>query len=71
MIQLILTLKKTTAQVVDRLVLVHKSPIQDYVHPNDHAGPTYFCVCWTFQYIWETTGDEKRKLTKTILARSH
>ena len=39
-IQLTLTLKMTTAQVVETLVTVINSPIQDYVHTYDHAQPT-------------------------------
>ena len=32
----------TTTQVVKTSVTVHNnSPIQDYVHPDDHAQPTY------------------------------
>ena len=42
MIQLTLTLKMTTAQVVETLVTVNNnSPIQDYVHPDDYTQPTY------------------------------
>ena len=41
-IQLTLTLKMTSAQVVETSVTVNNnSPIQDFVHPNDHAQPTY------------------------------
>ena len=40
-IQLTLTLKMTTAQVVETSVTVNNSPIQDYVHPDDHTQPTY------------------------------
>ena len=40
-IQLTFTLKMTTAQVVETSVTVNNSPIQDYVHPNDHTQPTY------------------------------
>ena len=40
-IQLTLTLKMTTAQVVEMSVTVNKnSPIQDYIHPDDHTQPT-------------------------------
>ena len=40
MIQLTLTLKMTTAQVVETSVTVNNnSPIQDYVHPNDQTQP--------------------------------
>ena len=38
---LILTLKVTTAQVIETSVTVKNSLIQDYVHPDDHAQPTY------------------------------
>ena len=41
-IQLTLTLKMTTAQVVETSVSVNNnSPIQDYVHPADQTQPTY------------------------------
>ena len=40
--QLTLTLKMTTAQVVETLVTVNNnSPIQDYVHPDDQTQPTF------------------------------
>ena len=42
MIQLTLTLKMTTAQVVETSVTVNNnSPIQDYVHPGDQTQPTF------------------------------
>ena len=42
MIQLTLTLKMTTAQVVETSVIVNNnSPIQNYVHPNDQTQPTF------------------------------
>ena len=44
-IQLTLTLKITTAQVVETSVTVdNNSPIQDFVHPDDHTQPTC-CFC--------------------------
>ena len=40
--QLTLTLKVTTAQVVETSVTVNNnSPIQDCVHPDDQTQPTY------------------------------
>ena len=37
-----LTLKVTTAQVVETSVTVNSnSPLQDYVHPDDQTQPTY------------------------------
>ena len=41
-IQLTLTLKMTTAQVVETSVTVNNnSAIQDYVHPDDQTQPTF------------------------------
>ena len=41
-IQLTLTLKMTTAQVVETSVTVNNnSPIRDYVHPDDQTQPTF------------------------------
>ena len=42
MIELTLSLKMTTAQVIETSVTVNNnSLIQDYVHPKDHTQPTY------------------------------
>ena len=42
-IQLTVTLKMTTAQVVETSVTVNNnSPIQDYVHPDDQRNSTYY-----------------------------
>ena len=42
MIQLTLTLKMTTTQIVKTSVTVNNSsPIQDYVHPDDQSQPTF------------------------------
>ena len=36
------TLKMTTSQVIEMSVIVNNnSPIQDYVHRDDHTQPTY------------------------------
>ena len=41
-IQLTLTVKMTTAQVVETSVTVNNNnPIQDYVHPDDQTQPTF------------------------------
>ena len=40
-IQLTLTLKMTTAQVVETLVTVNNSPRQDYAHLDDHTPAAY------------------------------
>ena len=58
-VQLTLTLKMTTAQVVETSVTVNNnSPIQDYVHPDDQTQPTlkvflltnFSPACSVFQY---------------------
>ena len=42
MMELTLTLKMTTAQVVETSVTVNNnSPIQDYVHPDDQTQLTF------------------------------
>ena len=43
--QLAVTLKMTTAKVVEMSVTVNNnSPVQDYVHPDDHTQPTHEMV---------------------------
>ena len=46
-IQLTLTLKITTAQVVETSVTVNNnSPVQDYVLPDDRTQPTFEMTPW-------------------------
>ena len=46
MIQLTLTLKMTTAQVVETSVTINNnSPIQDYVHPDDKTQVIFLKPC--------------------------
>ena len=45
MIQLILTLKMSTTQVVETSVTVNYRPFQDYVHLEDHAFIVLPSVC--------------------------
>ena len=40
-IQLTLTLKMTTVQVVETSVTVNNSPIQDDIHPDNQTQPTF------------------------------
>ena len=55
MIQLTLTLKMTTARVVETSVTVNNnSPIQDYVHPDDQTQPT-FILLLVFYYSTKIT----------------
>ena len=51
-IQLTLTLKMTTAQVVEKSVTVNNnSPIQDYVHPDDQTQPTFYQFYWSLKNL--------------------
>ena len=53
-IQLTLTLKMTTAQVVETSVTVNtNSPIQDHVHPDNQTQPTFEII---FMIIIDLTG---------------
>ena len=48
-IQLTLTLKMTTVQVVETSVTINiNSPIQDYVHPDDQTQPIACILCLSF-----------------------
>ena len=40
-LQLTLTLKMTTVHVVETSVTDNNSPIQDYIHSDDHIPPIY------------------------------
>ena len=40
-LQITLTLKMTTTQVVETSVTVNNSPIQNYIHLDGHIPPTY------------------------------
>ena len=53
MIQLTLTLKITTPQVVETSVTVNNnSPIQDYVHPDDQTQPTFIIIIIIIIYLF-------------------
>ena len=69
MIQLTLTLKMTTAQVVETSVTVNNiSPIQDYIHPDDHTQPTYEMTPGfkTFHIIKRVHQKPNRELAKKL-----
>ena len=53
-IQLTLTLKMTTAQVVETSVTVNNnSPIQDYVNPDDQTQPTFEILLQLLATVWK------------------
>ena len=75
MIQLTLTLKMTTAQVVETSVTVNNSPIQDYVHPDNQTQPTFetyyspACMAVTFPFpgaLKVAKGQKKRLFLKDV-----
>ena len=70
MIQLTLTLKTTTTQVVETIVTVNNSPIQDYVDTI-----MLDLLTSVSDGLSSKSGGQretrKEKLTKKILARSH
>ena len=54
--QLTLTLKMTTAQVVETSVIVNNnSPIQDYVYPDDQTQPFGFILVHEYIHSHSTT----------------
>ena len=56
MVQLTLTLKMTTAQVVETSVTVNNnSPIQDYVHPDDQTQPFDYYYYYYYYYYYGVT----------------
>ena len=63
-IQLTLTLKMTTTQVVETSVTVNNnSPIQDYVHPDNQTQPAFEMTPgfkpFTINYLtWVTTSQQ-------------
>ena len=68
--QLTLTLKKTTAQIVETLVTVNNSPIQDYVDSIMLDLFTSVSVALSSK-SGRQRETRKEKLTIKILARSH
>ena len=62
-IQLTLSLKMTTAQVVETSVTVNNnSPIQDYVHPDDQTQPTFESnSSWLWWIMSVLLANQKRK----------
>ena len=76
MIQLTFTLKMTTAQVVEMSVTTNNnSPVQHYVHLDDHTQPTFemtlgfkpFTVLW--HYPENANVNNKQKHRKEQIKR--
>ena len=68
-IQLTLTLKMTTPQVVETSVTVNNnSSIQDYIHPDDQTQPT-FEMTPGFKPFTKTSNSTKIKATNRLADR--
>ena len=68
-IQLTLTLKMTTPQVVETSVTVNNnSSIQDYIHPDDQTQPT-FEMTPGFKPFTKTSNITKIKATNRLADR--
>ena len=66
--QLTLTLKMTTAQVVETSVTVNNnSPIQDYVNPDDQTQPTFEMTPGCKPFAIKTIIYNTKMLEKMIL----
>ena len=66
--QLTLTLKMTTAKVVETSVTVNKnSPLQDYVHPDDQTQPTFDPKNYTGVVIFRRSKTTKSRLINFLL----
>ena len=53
----------TTAQVVKMSVTVNDSPIQDFIHPDDHTQPTKYSFVDTYQDSSRGAGSKTTKMT--------
>ena len=69
--QLTLTLKMTTAQVVETSVTVNNnSPIQDYVQADDQTQPLEFCNS-RLQELYISIGLVKSGVDCSVMNRMH
>ena len=50
----------TTAQVVETSVTVNKSPIQDYVHPDNQTQPTFEYYYCYYDYLVSNAYDKNK-----------
>ena len=74
MIQPTLTLKMTTAQVVEASVTVNNnSPIQDYVHPDDQTQPTFIMSIISVKgmFLKTPSHDLRRSCLWVVARRDH
>ena len=63
-----LTLKMITVQVVEMSITVNNSPIQDYVHPDDHTQPTCEYLYWQIQEMGKSVASSQIPVRKKLVA---
>ena len=57
-----------TAQVVETSVIVNNSPIQDYVHPDDHTQPTCEYLYCQSQEMGKSAASNQIPVRKKLVA---
>ena len=60
-----------TAQVVETSVIVNNSPIQDYVHPDDHTQPTCEYLYCQIQEMGKLAASNQIPVGKKLVAGRH
>ena len=60
-----------TAQVVETSVIVNNSPIQDYVHPDDHTQPTCEYLYCQIQEMGKSVASSQIPVRKKLVAGRH
>ena len=60
-----------TAQVVETSVIVNNSPIQDYVHPDDHTQPTCEYLYCQIQEMGKSAASNQILVRKKLVAGRH
>ena len=59
-----------TAQVVEMSIIVNNSPIQDYVHPDDHTQPTCEHLYCQIQEMGKSVASSQIPVRKKICSGS-
>ena len=60
-----------TAQVVETSVIVNNSPIQDYVHPDDHTQTTCEYLYCQIQEMGKSAPSNQIPVRKKLVAGRH
>ena len=60
-----------TAQVVETSVIVNNSPIQDYIHPDNHTQPTCEYLYYQIQEMGKLAASNQIPVRKKLVAGRH